>query len=149
MMRSEFARHLPPKALDYFCAHIPPGSVPHHSFHVLYLQTITGVIEKTVKNQDQCRISWGQVTEKGERLTVKTQKLKVEKNRYILQECTKKVDYLADGKQFTDAGAGDIVAIHWGLAVDRLEKEQAKRLHKYTTHNLERIRPTQINKAPK
>ncbi len=52
---------LPREKAEKLAAGVPNGCMPHHSFHVLYLNTITGVIAKTLENADACRISWGKV----------------------------------------------------------------------------------------
>jgi len=141
MMRDEFGKFLPTKVLDYYCRNLPEGCVPHHSLHVLYLQTVTGVIAKTVENQDNCRISWGKVKSKGEMLSIESQRLKVKHGRYVLEPCVKEVDYKTAGKVFTDVKVGDDVAVHWGLAVEVLDGERLKMLRKYTEHNMRLLNP--------
>ena len=43
---------------------IPLNSKPHHSFHVLVIGSVTGVIDLKGKLIDLCRISWGEVVRK-------------------------------------------------------------------------------------
>ncbi len=146
MMESDFRKYLPDKILRCLVDSVPKGVSPHHSFHVLHIQTVTGVISKTVENQDLCRVSWGTVTSKGERLTVDTQELKVEDGRYVLTPAVNEIDYNAGGRVFTDAQVGDIVSVHWNLAVEVLGRERAGRLEEYTRHNLELIDPPEYLK---
>lgn len=136
-----FKGYLPLKVLTCIVAAIPDGALPHHSFHVLHIQTVTGVISKTVENQDKCRISWGRVVAKGEKLTVETDELALEDGRYVLNPCVKEVEYKVGADNYVEAGAGDWVAVHWGLAVDVLDEDRLANLKDYTKRNLELIKP--------
>ncbi len=40
---------------------VPDGAVAHHSFHPLFLGSITGVVDRSVKTADMCRPAWGKV----------------------------------------------------------------------------------------
>ncbi|MEM2137864.1 MAG: DUF6390 family protein [Candidatus Anstonellaceae archaeon] len=138
--------------LERFCGHgmlskenakrlaeeMPDGFVPHHSFHVLYLHTITGVIEPSVKNADLCRPSWGSVSSvDGETAVVKSQKLARLDGKLVLQECRKKVRTACAGMALLpDLRKGERVAFHWGVGVMKISQQQAERLEKYTERNI-------------
>jgi hydrogenase maturation factor len=119
-------------------AAIPEGFVPHHSFHVLYLHTISGVVSPSLANADACRVSWGKVIGRGDdEVTVKTQKLAKVNGRLALAECRKKWKTSCAGINLVpDAEIGDIVASHWGFAVMKISHKQAKRLEKCTEQNI-------------
>ena len=129
---------LPAKTARALAASLPDGFVPHHSFHVLYLHTITGVIEPSVKNADSCRISWGTVVSTDrESAVIRSQKLVRKEGKLSLVSCLKRMKLCCAGINLTGGIAkGDIVACHWGFAVMRLSKPQAVRLEKYTRANI-------------
>ncbi len=117
---------------------MPEGFVPHHSFHVLYLHTISGVIAPSVKNADSCRVSWGNVTEAGDGfVNAKSQKLLEKNGKLALLSCKKRLDTSCAGIELVQGlEKGDLVASHWGVAVMRISSQQAKRLEKYTEMNI-------------
>ncbi len=117
---------------------MPDGFVPHHSFHVLYIHTISGVIEPSVKNADLCRPSWGKVISlDGNKARLKSQKLVKQNGKLALQECEKKAGrWCAEIELLPELKKGDIVACHWGVAVMKISESQAKRMEKYTKMNI-------------
>jgi len=129
---------LPKKKARKLASSLPDNFVPHHSFHVLYLHTISGVIEKSVKNADMCRVSWGKVrkVEKGG-IEVKTQRLARVKGKLALLPAVKRWKTSCAGiALLPDAKPGDIVASHWGFATMKISWGQAKELKKATEKNV-------------
>ncbi|MBD3387684.1 MAG: hypothetical protein GF416_01435 [Candidatus Altiarchaeales archaeon] len=141
MIHARFKGYLPGRILECMVDRIPEGSLPHHSFHVLHIQTITGVISRSVENQDMCRISWGTVKEKEDKLLVDSQKLTVEDGRYKLVPCEKEIEHKAAGRTFTEPEPGDATSIHWNMAVEALDGARLSNLLKYTEHNLNLLKP--------
>lgn len=116
-------------------AMIRKGALPHHSFHVLVMGSITGRVSLTGRLVDVCRIGWGKV----EKLSVgsptspvwvsyqplltgkegfywgKEKRIKLEREPWI-------------GK----LRKGDWVSFHWGRVCQRLTKLQVRNLERYT-----------------
>ena len=117
---------------------LPDGFLPHHSFHVLYLHTISGAIEPSLRNADLCRGSWGRVIGvDGNRVAVKSQKLIRVNGKLALVEQKRKWKASCAGIRLLEgARRGDFVASHWGFAVMKLSQAQAARLEKFTLQNL-------------
>ncbi|GAI80055.1 unnamed protein product, partial [marine sediment metagenome] len=44
---------------------VPENALPHHSFHVLHIHSMTRKLAPTLTNLDKCRISWGKVSHVG------------------------------------------------------------------------------------
>jgi len=129
---------LPGKTARALAASLPDGFIPHHSFHVLYLHTITGVIEPSVKNADSCRVSWGTVVSSDKKnAVIRSQMLTRKNGKLLLVPCTKTAKLECAGiPLMKNLKKGDIVACHWGFAAMKLSKPQAARLEKYTRMNL-------------
>ena len=114
---------------------LPPRVFPHHSFHVFYIGSISGVLEGKKKELDLCRISWGRVCRVG-----KTK----------LSVCSKPVGFLGGKACFgrrksanwlLPSGApsyctGATVCSHWGVCVMPITHKQKKNLQKYTAINM-------------
>ncbi|VVC00062.1 Uncharacterised protein [uncultured archaeon] len=119
---------------------MPEGMLPHHSFHVLHVHTISGVIVPSVKNADSCRVSWGKVIGVkggGKAVLVKTQKLASRNGKLALLPVNRVWKTSCAGIMLLpDAEKGDIVASHWGVAVMGLSKAQARQLERATLHNI-------------
>jgi hydrogenase maturation factor len=117
---------------------LPEGFVPHHSFHVLYLHTISGVIGPSVKNADSCRVSWGRVIRAGGGFVdVETQKLARKKGKLALVPARKRWKTACAGIALVPSPkAGQWVASHWGVAVMRISSAQKKRLERITRRNI-------------
>lgn len=122
---------------------IPRNSIPHHSFHVLVLGSITGTIDFTdnIKLKDACRIGWGRVTEKKhskangqQKITVEYQPLE-EGKKIKLGKMAKK-EILWDTILLPEIKIGDWISFHWNYAIQKLNKENIANLYKYTQNTL-------------
>ena len=154
LMMGEFSGKglLTGKKAAKLAAGIPVGALPHHSFHVMYVHTITGVVPPSLKTADLCRISWGKVVgvkngkiefdsqklaRKKGKAAIGAQKAAGERGKLCLVPCRKKIRAVCAGIGFVPKiMEGDIVASHWGFAVMKLTESQAARLEKYTRKNL-------------
>ncbi|MFH1285057.1 MAG: DUF6390 family protein [Candidatus Micrarchaeota archaeon] len=143
VIREDFAKpHLLPKKIaEALADSVPEGANAHHSFHVLHLQTITGVIEANLQNADNCRISVGrvkEVNEEEEKAVVSYKPIEISRGAYVFgKEKEKKVstEILRKVKQ------GDLITIHWNLAVQKVDEEEARALEKYTLENMRAVKP--------
>lgn len=112
-------------------AQIPEGVVPHHSFHVLFLGSITGRVNLTGVLKDLCRIGWGKVTEvKSGKLKVKSKPLVLGEKMWLGKEIEKEVEW--DERIVPEIKESDWVSFHWGQVCERLSKEDVVNLERYT-----------------
>lgn len=125
---------------------ITASFLPHHSFHVFNIFKRTGKINnfQTLSTMDSCRIGWGKIIAKNEKL--KNKNLLVE-SRPLLMKDSKlvlgkpitreiKIDY--QGKIIIPGlKTGDWISFHWGYLCDRLTKRQIKNLEYYTIKAVE------------
>ena len=115
---------------------IPEGIMPCHSFHVLYINFITGKVEPLLKNLDNCLVHWGAVIaeEKG-KLFLESQELVSENGKFGLVPSVRQVDM----GFASEADIGYTVSFHWNHGIELLSEKQAKNLEKYTLLNLEKV----------
>ncbi len=127
------------KRAGFLARNIPKGFLAHHTFHVLYLHTITGVIAPSLKNADLCRPSWGRAIRiEKNHLLVQSQRLAKRNGKLVLVPCKKRLARTCAGILLAPRiKFGDFVASHWGFAVMPLSSSQAKSLEKYTRMNIE------------
>lgn len=132
---------LPKSIGDNLIRKLPSGLIPHHNFNVFYVGVgrITGSVELTVQNMDNCRVSWGKVLDiSADRLIVETPCLKSKDNQlYLGKEEIKTAVYFPE--LFADIKKGDLVAMHWGFAAVKLNEIQAADLMKYTNRILDAV----------
>jgi hypothetical protein len=114
---------------------LPLKSLPHHSFHVLFLGSVTDTVAIKGKAIDLCRISWGQVKKvSGDKLIVEYKPLILKPRPRLAGKIKKEISYEPNfGVIIT---VGDWVSFHWDFVSDKLDKIQVKNLEKYTLHNL-------------
>ena len=119
-------KKLAPKELRWFELKLASGVKPNHSFHVFNFLTRTGhrAIPHTVETMDNCRISAGRIVAPGK---VKTDKLVCQNGKLKLTPAIKKFHNLVDGFK-----TGDLVTFHWGWVCEKINRQQAKNLEKYT-----------------
>lgn len=136
MMRKDF---LPlGKMSEEKIKNLPNSAVPFHSFHVLFIGSVTGRFEETKKGLDLCRISWGRVKKREKnKLAVLRSPLRFGKK--ITLGKPKEVSINWNKNIFPRAEAGDWVSIHWNTAIERLNLEKIRNLEKYTDRILEMI----------
>lgn len=119
------------KEAEKRASQIPEGAVPHHSFHVLFLGSITGRVDLSGALKDLCRIGWGKVIEvKSEKLKIKSRPLVLAKKIRLGEEVEKEVDW--DKRAAPGIKVGDWVSFHWGQVCDRLSVEDVANLEHYT-----------------
>lgn len=117
------------------------SAVPHHSFHVIsvWKRTNDAPVEHTLESLDNCRISWGEVTDvNGPKIEVMREPLVEHGGNLSLGPAEKAtVMRSPDCREDIDAlKARDIVTMHWGVPCETITPKQALTLRKYTTHHL-------------
>lgn len=123
-------------------------AAPTHAFHVFGVYPWSRLLytgqPEPLHVLDSCRIGWASVVAlEPERLVVRTRHLEYDGRSLRLgDECVERVDHLVEGVSFLDeVGPGDHVALHWGVACDRLSGEQVDRLEHWTRWQLDAMAP--------
>jgi hypothetical protein len=120
------------------------GAVPNHAFHVLDVfpkvgLLRTGEVENALAVMDSCRIRWGRVLERdGDALVVSAVPLAMVGGRLALAAPRiERIRGWVDGTGFVeDAAPGDVVAIHWDWACERLDAARLATLQSSTAAEL-------------
>ncbi len=133
----ELKKKLPQKEIEILREKIPVGANAHHSFHVFNIWQRTGHIENphTLYTMDECRIGWGRVEGKEEKIiNVLYRPLVFENGKLAFGEITaKKIFY----ELKADIQTGDWVSFHWSSFCEALNEESVKNLKYWTNINLE------------
>ncbi len=107
-----YKKRLKPK-FDSF----PMDCHPTHSFHVLLIGSITGVLGKDVENINSCLVRKGTVKNG----VVEMEHLRKVDNRLVLG----KRDALDMKMDFVEASTGDTISFHWGYAAQKLDRNKS------------------------
>ena len=121
------------------------GAQPSHAFHVLDVfprvgLMRTGQVDDALRVMDSCRIRWGRVLERdGDSLVVSAVPLVYANGRLELgAPRAERIRGWLDGAGFVeDATVGDVVAIHWDWACERLDAARLRALRETTARELE------------
>jgi hypothetical protein len=121
------------------------GAAPNHAFHVLDVFPKVGLlrggdVDDALAVMDSCRIRWGRVLERdGDSLVVSAVPLEMAAGRLRLgAPRVERIRGWVDGTGFVeDAAAGDVVAIHWDWACERLDAPRLAALQRSTAAELE------------
>jgi len=151
---------LPKAVARVRASRIPRGAVPHHSFHVFIIGSVSGRVTLSGAMLDLCRVGWGKVrrfkisdpsatanagqASSGQVLRLKNEKEKivVEYQSLVGEKKLKlgkpvKKEIVWNQKLLPGLKKGDWVSFHWGQAIEKLSPREIKSLEKYTRKNLE------------
>lgn len=120
----------------------PAHAVPHHSFHVFFVGSITGTVKTTPRFFDECRPAWGVVTKVfGRKAQVVYHPVLVKKSvLYFGGKKTKRISLEKHGINLVPGlRAGDLVSFHWSFAAKELSHDEADRLDHYTQKNMDAV----------
>ncbi|GAA0615018.1 DUF6390 family protein [Sporichthya brevicatena] len=119
---------------------------PSHTFHVFGVYPWSRLLDagrpEPLHVLESCRIGWGRVIAvHADQLTVRTRRLDLTDGRLSLSaEYDRRVDYRVDGDAFVaDPVEGDLVALHWDFACDRLTEFEVTRLEADLMRQLELV----------
>jgi hypothetical protein len=128
---------LPRQIAERKAALLPDGMLPHHSMHVLYVNSISKKVKPILKNLSDCLIQWALVKDKTRNgVKVKGIQLFLESKELKIREEEKTVKNPFN----LQLQPGDLVSVHWKNAVEKISQGQAKNLKKFTEKTLKAIR---------
>ncbi len=130
------------KRAESLAAGLPKHIYLHHSFHVFYIGSISGVLRGTAPEMDKCRVGWGEVQKvSGKKIEVKYNPIiktkKENKNSVSLALGPRKNVYWNLWQDLPAPSSGELVCSHWGQAILPISRGQRTNLEKYTRLNME------------
>jgi hypothetical protein len=139
-VEERFRPRLTPGAWGWLESAVAIGARPVHAFHVFEVFPKVGLLRGEAVNDvlatiDACRIRWGRVEAViGEQLIVSAASLAMVEGRLRLASPQlEMVSRWVDGTGFVyDVSPGEMVAIHWSWACDRLTPRQLHNLVAWT-----------------
>jgi hypothetical protein len=135
LIRNTFSkRGLPQSIANRLADRVPKGAVPHHTFHVLFIHTITGSVPATRATENNCIPSVGKVIDSQTVL-----RRFIEKDGKLGKPRAHPIQPIDEKFLGAKIRKGDLVALHWDFAVERLTKARAETLLKYTRKNLKAV----------
>ncbi len=129
-----FQKHgLPQSIAKKKASEIPDGMKPHHSMHVLYVNFVSKKVKPLAKNLSSCLVQPAKVKKVSEKtLLAKGFELMFESNELKLKEKEKSVENPFN----LTLKPKDLVSLHWGNAIEKITKSQAKSLKSATEETL-------------
>jgi len=123
-------------------ANLPEGTVPHHSFHVLYIGSLNGKFRPSPAHANRCLVRSGRIREvEGEVASVESWSLTGRRTEKLLLSING-IRHEKDWKK------GELVGHHWGMASAKITAEQERNLVRYTVRNLEAVKKRSRNVVP-
>ncbi len=120
-------------------ASVPSRAAAHHSFHVLYVGSVTNTVQLVGKLLDYCRVSWGRVIKSGKSITVKYRPLIIKPDEIRLSKDEVEKEIKWNKKILPKAINDQWISFHWNMACEVLSEDQIKNLEKYTLKNIEAL----------
>lgn len=138
MLLGEFSKPgmLPERIARAKAESLPKGMLPHHSMHVLHINFLNPELKPLLQNLTACLVLWAEVRERTKNgLQVKTAKLLHESGQLKLGEHV----HVIDAGFVQGAQKGDLLSLHWGKAIERIDSDRFKQLKDCTLRNLETL----------
>jgi hydrogenase maturation factor len=118
---------------------LPKGMVPHHSFNSLYINFVTDSVERSVENLDSCCITWGKVLSvSGDSVAMMRNAISKDRDgKFIIIPKKSSIALQKKGICFMNrVSRGDVLSVHWGMAIEKLSQKRARALERYTKMNI-------------
>lgn len=122
------------------CEGLPEGILPHHSFNALYVNFVTDAVARTETNLDSCCITWGEVLSLGAKeAEIMRESISWDGGFHIVKKRSRIALERSGVRLAGRLATGDLVSVHWGMAVQKLTRRDASSLKKYTLKNIRAI----------
>jgi hypothetical protein len=151
-LRERLSSKFPKEHIKRLFESKPYATFPHHALHVFNAFSTMGTVPDAFANavgrddtvgdlMDRCRISWGRVLGRDDEGNLIVEYEPIRRHNAVLSfglpTRTHVISHVS-GKSFVnDAGTGDWVSFHWGLACSKLTPQQVANLKKYTQMDME------------
>jgi len=122
---------------------LPEGMLPHHSLNALYINFVTDRAARSLRNIDSCCVTWGRVLSiEGDSAVLRRSSIGWE-DGFIIVPKTERIALSRAGVRFLGGvSRGDILSVHWGMAIERLRERDVCALERYTKKNIKALGDT-------
>jgi hypothetical protein len=127
-------RGLPRAAVERLRKHLPADPIPHHVFHVAFVGVgeVTGHVETTVRNMEECRPRWATVRAVHDgTLALEGPTLGLANGRLVVGG-ERRSERPFDPAILPTVRAGSVVALHWDHPALELTPAEATALRSYS-----------------
>jgi len=123
---------------------LPEGMVPHHSFNSLYINFVTDSVERSVQNLDSCCITWGEaLSVSKDSVSMIRNSISSDGKNFVIRPVESVVMLEKNGIRFLDdVFKGDVLSVHWGMAIEKLSEDKIASLERYTKINVAACGPS-------
>jgi len=125
---------------EKLAADAPDGLLPHHSMNALYINFVTDKVERSVSNYDSCCVTAGKVMSiSGSSAIVERFSISRD-DGFCIGRKKDKIALVRKGIRVVGAlKRGDIISVHWGMAIQKLGVKDFNLLKRYTQRNMDAI----------
>lgn len=119
---------------------VPDGLLPHHSMNALYVNFVTDKVKRTVSNYDSCCVTAGKVISiSGSSAIVERFSISRD-DGFCIDRKKDKIMLARNGIRVVGPlERGDIVSVHWGMAIQKLGVNDFNLLKRYTKNNMDAV----------
>ncbi len=136
---------VPSEVIEKLRVKKPKKFIPFHLFHILHagVDQTSGTISDNLDAINNCMIRWGKVVKLGRKyLTVNLNSLKLNGKQLKLTLKESKCQFIPDF--FEDLKKGDVVAVHWKLAVKKINKKEISEILFWTKKVMKQISGSEV-----
>ncbi len=137
----QLKKKLGEKSFEMIAEKVGQGALPHHSFHVLDIWKRTGSTERehSLENISECLVRVGSIfSVSGPFITILIEPLLYQKGKLLMGAPVQKniLRQLESDYDIEQLKQGDLVTVHWSVVCEKITKQQADRLRKYTNWHI-------------
>ncbi|NYZ74207.1 hypothetical protein H0O00_03630 [Candidatus Micrarchaeota archaeon] len=119
---------------------VPDGLLPHHSMNALYVKFVTNKVARSIDSYDSCCVTAGKIISLSSRSAIVDRFSISWDGGFCIGKRRGHIALERNG--ICVAGAlkrGDIVSVHWGMAIQKLGMKDFNMLKTYTQRNMDAV----------
>ncbi|MDD5172225.1 MAG: DUF6390 family protein [Candidatus ainarchaeum sp.] len=119
---------------------VPEGLLPHHSMNALYVKFVTNKVARSIASYDSCCVTAGKVISVSPRSAIVNRFSIAWDDGFCIDKKKDKIALVRNGVCLIDnLKRGDLVSVHWGMAIQKLGLKDFNALKGYTQKNIDAI----------
>ncbi len=119
---------------------LPEGLLPHHSMNALYVKFVTNKVARTIASYDSCCVTAGKIISVSPRSAIIDRWCVGWDGGFCIGRKKDRIALERNGVRLAGAlRPGDLVSVHWGMAVQKLSVKDSNALERYTRRNMDAV----------